>query len=120
MQVVDVKDVDYLIKCYFCLLLCILQGQVLCDLVNLVIDFFDGLIFDFGYIVKVSDCGVCIDLVLLLFFDVFFCYVELEQVLCWVFFGGEDYELCFTVLELNCGVLDVVFGYLGVLFICIG
>ncbi len=34
--------------------------------------------------------------------------------------GGEDYELCFTVPELNRGALDVALGHLGVPFTCIG
>lgn len=120
LMVDELFDVDYLLVCYLWLMLCVLQGQVLCDLVILVIDFFDGLIFDLGYIFKVSGCGVCIDFDVMLYFDVMLCQVDFEQVLCWVFVGGEDYELCFIVLELNCGVLDVVFGYFGVCFICIG
>ncbi|MGX2010138.1 thiamine-phosphate kinase, partial [Enterobacter asburiae] len=34
--------------------------------------------------------------------------------------GGEDYELCFTVPELNRGALDVAIGQLGARFTCIG
>ncbi|VEB62568.1 thiamine monophosphate kinase [Salmonella enterica subsp. enterica] len=31
----------------------------------------------------------------------------------WMLSGGEDYELCFTVPELNRGALDVALGHLG-------
>ncbi len=47
-------------------------------------------------------------------------HVEPEQALRWALSGGEDYELCFTVPELNRGALDVALGHLGVTFTCIG
>jgi thiamine-monophosphate kinase len=46
--------------------------------------------------------------------------VEPEQALRWALSGGEDYELCFTVPELNRGALDVALGHLGARFTCIG
>ncbi len=46
--------------------------------------------------------------------------VDAEQALRWALAGGEDYELCFTVPELNRGALDVAIGNLGVPFTCIG
>jgi thiamine-monophosphate kinase len=36
-----------------------------------------------------------------------------KQALRWALSGGEDYELCFTVPELNRGALDVAIGQLG-------
>ena len=42
------------------------------------------------------------------------------QALRWALSGGEDYELCFTVPELNRGALDVAIGQLGARFTCIG
>ena len=38
----------------------------------------------------------------------------------WALSGGEDYELCFTVPELNRGTLDVALAHLGAKFTCIG
>ena len=55
---------------------------------------------------KASDCGARIDLALLPF-SMRFRHVEPEQALRWALSGGEDYELCFTVPELNRGALDV-------------
>lgn len=47
-------------------------------------------------------------------------HVDAGQALRWTLSGGEDYELCFTVPELNRGALDVAIGQLGVPFTCIG
>ena len=47
-------------------------------------------------------------------------HVDPGQALRWALSGGEDYELCFTVPELNRGALDVALGNLGVPFTCIG
>ncbi len=41
-------------------------------------------------------------------------HVDDGQALRWALSGGEDYELCFTVPELNRGALDVAIGQLGV------
>ena len=43
-----------------------------------------------------------------------------EQACRWALSGGEDYELCFTVPELNRGALEVALGQLGTSFTCIG
>ena len=59
---------------------------------------------------KASDCGARIDLALLPFSDALSRHVEPEQALRWALSGGEDYELCFTVPELNRGALDVALG----------
>ena len=120
MQVADVKDADYLIKRHLRPSPRILQGQALRDLANSAIDLSDGLISDLGHIVKASDCGASIDLALLPFSDALSRHVEPEQALRWALSGGEDYELCFTVPELNRGALDVALGHLGVPFTCIG
>ena len=120
LQVADAKDADYLIKRHLRPSPRILQGQALRDLANSAIDLSDGLISDLGHIVKASDCGASIDLALLQFSDALSRHVEPEQALRWALSGGEDYELCFTVPELNRGALDVALGHLGVPFTCIG
>ena len=120
LQVADAKDADYLIKRHLRPSPRILQGQALRDLANSAIDLSDGLISDLGHIVKASDCGARIDLALLPFSDALSRHVEPEQALRWALSGGEDYELCFTVPELNRGALDVALGHLGVPFTCIG
>jgi thiamine-monophosphate kinase len=83
------------------------------------IDLSDGLISDLGHILK-SGCGARIDLDAMPYSDAMLRQVEPEQALRWALAGGEDYELCFTVPELNRGALDVALGHLGARFTCIG
>ncbi|UXY09963.1 thiamine-phosphate kinase [Kosakonia sp. ML.JS2a] len=98
----------------------LLHGQALRNLASSAIDISDGLISDLGHILHASGCGARVDLDLLPYSDAFRRHVEKEQGLRWALSGGEDYELCFTVPELNRGALDVAIGHLGVPVTCIG
>ncbi|VFS80793.1 thiamine monophosphate kinase [Salmonella enterica subsp. enterica] len=99
----------------------ILQGQALRDLASSAIDLSDGLISDLGHILQASNCGARIDLEALPDSEELWGHAnDPEQKLRWMLSGGEDYELCFTVPELNRGALDVALGHLGVPFTCIG
>ncbi|MEJ4042859.1 thiamine-phosphate kinase [Erwinia sp. SLM-02] len=98
----------------------ILQGQALRDLATSAIDISDGLISDLGHVLKASDCGARINLDALPLSAALKQHFSPEQSLRWALSGGEDYELCFTVPEINRGALDVALGYLGVPFTCIG
>ncbi|RJT17956.1 thiamine-phosphate kinase [Buttiauxella izardii] len=98
----------------------ILHGQALRDLASSAIDLSDGLISDLGHILKASECGARIDLDALPYSEAVKANVSAEQALQWALSGGEDYELCFTVPELNRGALDVAIGNLGIPFTCIG
>lgn len=98
----------------------ILQGQGLRDLASSAIDISDGLISDLGHILKASECGARIDLNALPYSHWMSNNVEADQALKWALTGGEDYELCFTVPEINRGALDVSLGHLGAEFTCIG
>ena len=120
LQVADDGDREYLLKRHLRPTPRILQGQALRDLASAAIDLSDGLISDLGHIVKASDCGARVDLDALPWSDAMTRHVEPEQALRWALSGGEDYELCFTVPELNRGALEVAMGQLGVAFTCIG
>ena len=98
----------------------ILQGQALRDLATSAIDISDGLISDLRHILKASDCGARINLDALPLSAALKQHFTTEQAIQWALSGGEDYELCFTVPEINRGALDVALGYLGVPFTCIG
>ncbi|WLS78029.1 thiamine-phosphate kinase [Erwinia pyri] len=98
----------------------ILQGQALRDLASAAIDLSDGLISDLSHILKASDCGARLNLDALPLSEVMKLHFEPEQALNWALSGGEDYELCFTVPEINRGALDVALGHYGVPFTCIG
>lgn len=98
----------------------ILQGQALRDLASSAIDLSDGLISDLGHILKASDCGARLNLEALPLSEVMKLHFEPEQAIRWALSGGEDYELCFTVPEINRGALDVALGHYGVPFTCVG
>ncbi|WP_434636048.1 thiamine-phosphate kinase [Klebsiella sp. I138] len=113
-------DADYLLARHLRPMPRVLQGQALRDLASSAIDLSDGLISDLGHILKASGCGARIDLDAMPLSDAMLRQVETEQALRWALSGGEDYELCFTVPELNRGALDVAIGQLGARFTCIG
>ena len=98
----------------------VLHGQALRDLASSAIDLSDGLISDLGHILKASGCGARIDLDALPYSTALKTNVSAELGLQWALSGGEDYELCFTVPELNRGALNVAIGNLGIPFTCIG
>lgn len=98
----------------------ILQGQALRDLASAAIDISDGLISDLGHILKASGCGARLNLDALPLSGVMKSHFDAEQALSWALSGGEDYELCFTVPEINRGALDVALGHYGVPFTCVG
>ena len=113
-------DADYLLARHLRPMPRVLQGQALRDLASSAIDLSDGLISDLGHILKASGCGARIDLDAMPLSDALLRHVDTEQALRWALSGGEDYELCFTVPELNRGALDVAIGQLGARFTCIG
>lgn len=98
----------------------ILQGQALRDLATSAIDISDGLISDLQHVLTASGCGARLDLDALPLSESLLASVDKEQALKWALTGGEDYELCFTVPEINRGALDVALSHLGVDFTCIG
>lgn len=120
LEVANAQHSEYLVKRHLRPKPRILQGQALRDLASSAIDLSDGLISDLGHILKASDCGARITLDSLPYSEAMQANVTPEQALNWALSGGEDYELCFTVPELNRGALDVAIGNLGVPFTCIG
>lgn len=120
LQVLDLESKNFLLKRHLRPQARVLQGQGLRDLATAAIDISDGLISDLEHILNASGCGARIDLDLLPYSDVMKRYVEPEQAMKWALTGGEDYELCFTVPEINRGALDIALGHLGVNFTCIG
>ncbi|MDN8598303.1 thiamine-phosphate kinase [Citrobacter sp. S2-9] len=120
LQVAEANDAEYLLKRHLRPTPRILIGQALRDLASAAIDLSDGLISDLGHIVTASGCGARVEVDALPYSDVLSRHVVPEQALRWALSGGEDYELCFTVPEINRGALDVAIGQLGVPFTCIG
>ncbi|ECQ8272489.1 thiamine-phosphate kinase [Salmonella enterica] len=120
LQVSEETDAHYLIQRHLHPTPRILHGQALRDIASAAIDLSDGLISDLGHIVKASGCGARVEVDALPKSDAMMRHVDDGQALRWALSGGEDYELCFTVPELNRGALDVAIGQLGVPFTCIG
>ena len=98
----------------------ILQGQALRNLASAAIDISDGLIADLGHILQASGCGARLNLDAMPLSSTLRDHFTPEQSLRWALSGGEDYELCFTVPEINRGALDVALGHLGVPYTCVG
>ena len=118
---VDVKeDADYLVRRHLNPSPRLLAGQAMRGLAHAAIDLSDGLIADLGHILTASGYGARIDLDLLPLSDALVRHAEPEQALAWALSGGEDYELCFTVPELNRGALEVAVGHLNMGCTCIG
>lgn len=120
LQVNDEADAAYLVKRHLRPTPRVLHGQALRDRASSAIDLSDGLISDLGHILKASGCGARLDLDAFPFSAPLLRHAEPEQALRWALGGGEDYELCFTVPELNRGALDVALKHLGAAFTCIG
>lgn len=98
----------------------ILQGQALRNLASSAIDISDGLVSDLNHILKASGCGARINLDALPQSDALKQNCSVEQARVWSLSGGEDYELCFTVPEMNRGALEVALAHTGSGFTCIG
>lgn len=120
LQIADVQARDYLIGRHLRPQPRVLQGQALRDLASSAIDISDGLIPDLKHVLKASECGARIDLDELPLSQALSSQVDTEQALRWALTGGEDYELCFTVPEINRGALEVALSYLGADHTCIG
>ncbi|XTZ37478.1 thiamine-phosphate kinase [Salmonella enterica] len=116
----DRADADYLIKRHLRPTPRVLLGQALRNLASAAIDLSDGLISDLGHILQASGCGARIELNTLPVSEAFRRHVQPELALRWALAGGEDYELCFTIPELNRGALEVAIGHLGIPYTCIG
>ncbi|EKT53543.1 thiamine-phosphate kinase [Providencia sneebia] len=98
----------------------ILQGQALRNLASSAIDISDGLISDLNHVLKASGCGARINLDALPLSEALQKNCCEDQARIWSLSGGEDYELCFTVPELNRGALEMALANTGSIFTCIG
>lgn len=98
----------------------LLAGQGLRGLAHSAIDLSDGLISDLRHILTASGCGARIDLDQLPLSEAMRRSVDPAQAEAWALAGGEDYELCFTIPELNRGALEVAVGHLNMGCTCIG
>ncbi|MGP4123269.1 MAG: thiamine-phosphate kinase [Sodalis sp. (in: enterobacteria)] len=120
LQVKHAQDNQYLLDRHLRPEPRILQGQALRSLASAAIDISDGMITDLCHILARSDCGARINLDDIPTSPALLRHVTPDQALRWALGGGEDYELCFTVPEINRGALDIALSHTGTLFTCIG
>lgn len=120
LEVKDAQDRHYLLTRHLRPQPRILHGQALRDLASAAIDISDGIIMDLRHILARSDCGARINLDDIPYSPALRRHTTPDQALCWALGGGEDYELCFTVPEINRGALDVALSHTGAPFTCIG
>lgn len=120
LAVASQEDADYLVKRHLDPTPRLLFGQALRGLASAAIDLSDGLISDLGHILHASGCGARIDLDTMPLSGAVTRHVAADLALRWSLSGGEDYELCFTVPELNRGALEVAVSHLNITWTCIG
>lgn len=125
LQVDDLSQREWLVQRHLRPQPRVLQGQALRNLASSAIDISDGLISDLAHILKISGAGARINLDKLpLSSALTQCYLDQscteEQARIWSLSGGEDYELCFTVPEINRGALEMALAHTGSGFTCIG
>lgn len=120
LQVADRVSHDYLLARHLRPQPRVLQGQALRDLASSAIDLSDGLISDLRHVLNASECGARIELDELPMSQTLTSNTDADQALRWALTGGEDYELCFTVPEINRGALEVALSHLGADYTCIG
>ncbi|MBT0721553.1 thiamine-phosphate kinase [Rosenbergiella collisarenosi] len=98
----------------------ILPGQALRHLASAAIDISDGLLSDLGHILQASGVGAKIEQNQLPLSSILQEVVGREAAIDLALNGGEDYELCFTVPEVNREAIQVALNNLGVEGHCIG
>ncbi len=90
------------------------------DLISSNIDISDGLFGDLGHIIKASGCGARLLLAKLPFSDSAMCCMSEDNRIKAALFGGDDYELCFTVAPEHCAEVEKIAAELGEEINCIG
>lgn len=98
----------------------VLQGKGLRTIASAAIDISDGLVADLRHILKASGVGANIYLESLPLSEDILALTSLSQAREWALSGGEDYELCFTVPDVNRGAVDSALKLLGTAYCCIG
>jgi thiamine-monophosphate kinase len=84
------------------------------------IDISDGLQGDLQHILDESEVAGNINLGAIPFSESALCCLSPENRLLAALFGGDDYELCFTLAEKNCVEVESIAKELGVRITCIG
>lgn len=99
----------------------ILAGQALRGIASAALDISDGLVSDLGHILKRSDVAAVLEVDKLpLSPELIQFESDMDRAQQLALSSGEEYELCFTVPELNRGAVDTALAHCGVKATCIG
>jgi thiamine-monophosphate kinase len=106
------KHRDYFIQRFYQPEPRLAAGMLLRDHASACIDLSDGLISDLGHIAADSGAGAEVDIEQLPFSPAMLEYLNTGQCQRAALFGGDDYELCFTVAPENCAAMEQALGSL--------
>ncbi|AEW44616.1 thiamine-monophosphate kinase [Serratia symbiotica str. 'Cinara cedri'] len=120
LQVADINARNYLINRHLRPQPLVLQGQALRNLASSAIDISDGLISDLKHVLKASKCSAHINLDKIPLSKILSLHTSAKQALYWGLTGGEDYELCFTIPEINRNQMEIALQHLHTKYTCIG
>ncbi|WP_457913721.1 thiamine-phosphate kinase [Candidatus Gillettellia adelgis] len=120
LKVQDMQDRNYLIDRHLRPKPRILQGKALRDLASSAIDISDGLIVDLKHILKTSRQGAQLNLDKLPLSKTLHRNTDAKQALYWGLTGGEDYELCFTIPDIQCHAMTAALQNFNTNYTCIG
>lgn len=114
------KDSDWLIKKHLKPKPRLKEGRMLRYFSSSGIDISDGLVGDLGHILNNSKLGAILKLEFLPLSNVLLRQIKKEKAILWGLYGGEDYELCFTLNKSNVYLLNFISCFFNTKFTCIG
>lgn len=120
LRITDPKSKNYLINRHIRPVPRINEGIILRHLINAACDISDGTIIDLKNILNSSQCGAKIYLDKLPISSYLLKNVEYKRAISFALYGGEDYELCFTIPKKKKKELKFLLKKNGIILTCIG
>lgn len=96
------------------------EGKILRYFCSSGIDVSDSLVGDLGHILNNSKLGAIIKLEHLPLSKILLKQIDKKKAVLWSLYGGEDYELCFTISKSKVYLLNFISFYFNTKFSCIG
>lgn len=117
----DAELAETLIERHYCAQPRILAGQALRGIASAALDISDGLVSDLGHILKRSGVAAVIEADKLPLSEELRRFEpDAEKASQLALTSGEEYELCFTVPEVNRGAVETALAHCGVKATCVG
>lgn len=120
LDVIDISDKEYLLNRHLRPTPRLAIGYILRNLASASIDISDGIVADLFHILISSHCGALINVDNIPYSTALLRHNNYYTALNLALNGGEDYELCFTVPDVNCQAIDTALTKTGIKFTCIG